>query len=156
MKKSGYPNLLRITAIILTMCLILPMSAMAAVVEPIQPMASDYLSSYYAYMYDAGGGNVQVWFETAATGYMDTIGAKSIAVQYSKDNATWITVEVYTPANTPSLVTSNAHIYASHVEYDGTVGYYYRAYVGIWAENNGGGDTRYFYTDSIQAKSTNP
>lgn len=148
MKLLRKPRLRSAVAVLLILCMVLPINALAAVSEPVMPLASNYLFSYFAYVHPTANGDAQVWFNVEAQDYMDTLGAKSIAIQRSYDNKTWITVEVYTVEDTPSLMGSNTYTYTSHVDYDGAAGVYYRAYVGIWAGKDGCGDTRYFYTDS--------
>ena len=45
----------------------------------------------------------------------------------------------------------NTHFYGSHVDYQGVVGRYYKAYICIWSGKDGDGDTRYFWTGSTKA-----
>jgi hypothetical protein len=45
----------------------------------------------------------------------------------------------------------NNYYHDGHVEYSGTIGRYYKAYVCVWAGKNGDGDTRYFWTPSEKA-----
>ena len=63
----------RLSALILALVMVVPMGASAAV----QPRASAYLDSYSAYVYPAGSGLVQVWFNVQGTGYMDELSAKA-------------------------------------------------------------------------------
>ena len=148
-RKSTY--IIRLIAVLLILCLIMPMSAMAAVADPIQPMASDYLNTYRAYMNNVGGGDVQVWFRVLGTQTMDVIGAESITIEYSPNNSDWISLGELTPSNTSGLVTYNAQTYTSYVDYSGVVGFYYRAKVSVYAEKNGGSDSREIYTEVIRA-----
>ena len=138
--------LFKVIAIILVVACILPVNAMA-----VEPRASDYLFGYSAYVYRAGWGKIQVWFEVEGLEYMDEIGALEIQVFESKDNATWYWVDTYTYNDHDGMLGYNDYYHAGHIEYNGTLGRYYKAYVCIWAGKNGAGDTRYFWTNSEKA-----
>lgn len=148
MKKRENMSVVRLVAVILAVALMLPVGANAAVVETVQPCASYYLDSYNAYVYPAGNGQIQVWFTVTGTGYMETLGALTIKIYESKDNCTWTWVKSYSNGNYPEMLGYNDYFYSSHVDYQGVAGMYYKAYVCIWAGEDGGGDTRYFYTSS--------
>ena len=79
----------KIIAMCLAIILMIPSYANAAFVEPIEPLASDYLTSYQAYVYPAGSGEIQVWFSVSADDYMDDVGALWIQVYESSDKSTW-------------------------------------------------------------------
>lgn len=136
----------RIVTLILIVACVFPISAMAA-----EPRASDYLSSYSAYVYPAGWGKVQVWFEVDGTNYMDEIGALEIQLYESKDNENWTWVKTFDYTDYSDMLGYNDHYHAGHIEYNGTIGRYYKAYVCVWAGKNGAGDTRYFWTPSEKA-----
>lgn len=133
-------------AIMLIFALLGPISVMAT-----EPRASHYLSSYSAYIYPAGWGNVQVWFSVDGTGYMDEIGALEIQLYESKDNVNWTWVKTFDFQDYSDMLEYNDYTYTSHVEYNGTIGRYYKAYVCVWAGKNGDGDTRYFWTPAEKA-----
>lgn len=140
------PLLFKMTALLLVLALLCPMTAYA-----VEPRASYYLDSYNAYPYSAGLGKIQIWFNVTGVNYMDDIGSLSIQIYESKDNSTWSWVETYTNATTPSMLAQDEIVYQSYVEYQGTIGRYYKAYVCIYAGKDGGGDTRYFWTGSQKA-----
>lgn len=148
-------NLIRrfslVVILALVMVFIVPSNVFAATPEIVQPKESDYLISYSAYIYAAGGGQIQVWFDVTGTHVMEDIGALSIEIYESTDNSTWTWVESFTNKDTPSMLGHNDDFYGSHVTYQGIPGRYYQAYVCIWAGRNGGGDRRYFDTYSEQA-----
>ena len=139
--------LLRIVAIILIIACVFPINAMAA-----EPRASDYLTAYGAYMYAAGWGKVQVWFDVEGTNDMDEIGALEIRLYESKDNETWTWVKTFDYTDYPDMLGYDDFSHTGHVQYNGTIGRYYKAYVCVWAGKNGDGDTRYFWTNSEKAK----
>ena len=137
----------RIVALTLALLLLAPTSVPASAAE-VQPRASAYLDSYNAYVYAAGNGKVQVYFHVVATNYMDEIGALTIQLYESTDNSTWRLMKNFSHTAYTAMLGENEHFYGSHVEYPGTAGRYYKAYVCIWAGKDGGGDTRYFWTSS--------
>lgn len=140
----------KLTAMILIVALLCPLSVCAA-----ESRASAYLTSYNAYPYAAGGGTVQIWFHVVADDYMDDIGTLSIQIYECSTNSSnindWDSVASFTNGNTPSILGHDEYIYQSHVSYDGTVNMWYKAYVCIYAGDETGGDTRYFWTGAVKA-----
>lgn len=151
MKIKKFSAMIRVVAVVLVMALTLPVGAGATAVETVQPRASAYLDSYNAYIYAAGSGKIQVWFNVKGTDYMDEIGALRIAIYESTDNSTWVWQKTFTHESTSGMLGYNDYYHSGHVDYQGVAGRYYRAYVCIWAGENGDGDTRYFYTTSKKA-----
>lgn len=144
-----YPrSLLKIVALCLIFTLALPTHANASSVEA---RASYYLDSYQAYVYPAGSGEIQVWFSVTGVDYMDDIGALSIEIYESVDNATWTYKKTFTHSDYSNMLKQDAICYMDHVSYQGVKGRYYKAYVCIWAGKDGGGDTRYFWTSAKKA-----
>ena len=138
-KKSS--KVVRIVSLLLIITLILPVSVMAT-----EPRSSLYLHSYSAYIYPAGWGKVQVWFSVDGIGYMDEIGALNIKLYESTDNETWTWVDTFHYTDYPAMLGYDDFSHYGHVEYNGTIGRYYKAYVCVWAGKDGDGDTRYFWT----------
>lgn len=138
--------LFRAVAIVLVIACILPINVLAA-----ESRASDYLTAYSAYIYPAGWGKIQVWFEVDGTNIMDEIGVLEIQIFESKDNENWYWVETYTYNDHSGMLIYNNYDHVGHIEYSGTIGRYYMAYVCVWAGKNGDGDTRYFWTPSEKA-----
>lgn len=137
---------IRIISIVLIVAILCPINVFA-----METRASHYLSSYSAYIYPAGWGKVQVWFNVDGTGYMDEIGALEIQLYESKDNETWTWVDTYRHVDYADMLAYDDFTHMSHVEYNGTIGRYYKAYVCVWAGKNGDGDTRYFWTPAEKA-----
>lgn len=142
--------LLKITALLLSIIFICPMSVCA-----VEPRASNYLDSYNAYPYAAGGGEVQIWFNVKADDYMADVGSLSITVYECATNSSdiddWERVASFTNGNTPSILGHDDYYYSSHVSVDGTVDMWYKAYVCIYAGDGTNGDTRYFWTGAVKA-----
>lgn len=151
MNKRNTSAIIRMMAITLVIALTLPMGVSAATVETVQPRASDYLDSYNAYVYCAGDGAIQVWFTVTGTEYMDTLGALTIRIYESTDGTNWTWKKSFSNGNYPNMIGYNDYYYSGHVDYQGVIGRYYRAYVTIWAGKNGQGDSRYFYTSAKRA-----
>lgn len=137
---------IRLLAILLVATLIIPVGASAAVHETVQPFASSYLSSYSAYVYLPGGDEVRVYFNVSGTGTMDELGALTIELWESPNGSDWDWVETFNHDTTSGMLSYNDNYHSGYVSYDGTAGYYYKAYVGIWGGKNGSGDSRYFWT----------
>lgn len=142
----------RIITICLALSMALPMGVSAAVPETVQPMASDYLSTYNAYVYLPGDGEVRVYFDVQGTRAMDDIGALSISIYECSTNSSneedWTWVHTFTHDSTAGMLGHNTGLHCGMVSLDGHVGRYYKAYVCIWAGKNGDGDARYFWTSA--------
>lgn len=139
-------SVVKIIAILLLIVMLSPIEAFAA-----ETRASYYLSSYTAYIYPAGWGKVQVWFNVQGTSDMDEIGALEIKLYESRDNETWYWVDTFSFSDYSDMLGYNDYSHNGHVEYNGTIGRYYKAYVCIWAGKDGDGDTRYFWTSAKKA-----
>lgn len=150
MHDKKYQTAIRFVAVVMVIILITPVNVFASIDVP-TPRASDYLSSYNTYLYRSGLGKIQVWFTVTGVGYMDEIGALTVRIYESSDQETWTWVKTYTHESTTGMLDYNDYYYASHVEYKGTIGKYYKAYVTIWAGKDGKGDTRYMWTDIQKA-----
>lgn len=143
------PHVMKYFTLFLAVLLIIsmiPMNAMAA-----EARASYYLSSYQAYVYPAGNGEVQVWFDVTGVNYMDDIGALWIEIYESTDNSTWTYKKTYMHTDYSALLGQDDIFHSGHVSYQGVKGRYYKAYICIWAGKDGSGDTRYFWTSSKKA-----
>ena len=136
----------KVVAFILIVACVFPVNAMAA-----ESRASDYLSGYSAYVYSAGLGKMQVWFTVDGTGYMDEIGTLEIQLYESKDNESWTWVKTFNYTDYSDMLVYDDFTHTGHIEYKGTIGRYYKAYVCVWAGKNGNGDTRYFWTSPKKA-----
>lgn len=138
----------RFTAVLLVMVLFLSVASLPAAAVTVQPRASDYLDSYSAYIYPAGGGKIQVWFTVTGTRTQEALGALTIQVYESRNNSDWTLVKAYSHNNNPDMMGYDKIYHSGHVDYQGVAGRYYRAYVSIWGGGLTVGDNRYFYTSS--------
>lgn len=119
--------------------------------ELISPRASDYLDSYNTYIYPAAFGKIQVYFHVTGVNYMDDIGTLNIKIYESTDQINWTWVKTYRHDTTSGMLAYNEVYHSGYIEYSGTVGRYYKAYVCIWAGKDGNGDTRYMWTQPKKA-----
>ena len=138
----------RMIAFLMVMALMVPMGASAAMPETAHPYASSYLSSYNAYVYLPGNGNVQVYFNVQGTGTMDELGALFIELYESTDGSDWDCVKTFNHYSTSGMMSYNDNFHSNYVSYSGVSGRYYKAYVCVWAGDNGNGDSRYFWTSA--------
>ena len=139
-------TVIRLVALLLVVVVLSPVKVFAA-----ETRASYYLSSYSAYVYPAGWGKVQVWFSVDGLTDMDEIGALEIYLYESTDNENWTWVKTFEHQDYSDMLGYNDHYHDGHIEYNGTIGRYYKAYVCVWAGKNGDGDTRYFWTSAKKA-----
>ena len=146
MSKKNVHSFCRIISLLLVVVLVFPVGAMAA-----ESRSSLYLHSYTAYVYPAGWGKVQVWVSVDSLNIMDEIGALEIKLYESRDNENWTWVETFQYPDYPDMLGYDTFTHGGHVEYRGTIGRYYQAYVCVWAGVDGDGDTRYFWTPSAKA-----
>ncbi len=141
---SGRKLFCILLAVCLTGTMIVPVFAAGS--DPSQPYSSPYLSNYSAYVYPAGGGVVQVWFDVSGTTAVDYLGSLMIQLYESTDgsNFTWVTT--FTSSNYPSMLGQKTSFHYGHVTYNGVPGRYYKAYVNIYGGPAEGGTSRYFWT----------
>lgn len=137
---------LKIVALLMAVVLLCPIN-----VNAVEPRASDFLNSYSAYIYSAGWYKVQVWISVTGVTDMDEIGSLSIRLYESTDNENWTWVKTFQYSDYPDMLGYNDYYHSGHVEYQGSIGKYYKAYVCVWAGKDGDGDTRYFWTTPVKA-----
>ena len=120
----------------LVMVLLLSVAAFAA--EVIEPKASNFFGKSSVYIANVSGTYFEPWFDVTGTGIMDKIGAKTIKVQRSSDGVNWTTMRTWTMDDYPSLIDTNTATHGAGVSYTGSRGYYYRAYIELYAKNSTG------------------
>lgn len=131
---------------ILVLALMTPVSVNAAMPETVIPMASDYLAAYTAYVCAMGGGDLEIWYEVTGTRPQEYLGVMSIFLYESTDNVNWYWVKTFQHEDYSQMLATNAWQHINHVDYQGVVGRYYKAYVGIWGGPDDTGDARYIWT----------
>lgn len=142
---------MRLIALLLVVIFIIPSTVNATEENTVEPRASYYLTSYNTYIYRAALGKIQVWFTVTGVDYMDDIGALTVQIYESTDNENWTWVDTVRHTTQSNMLGHDAIYHSGHVDYQGTIGRYYKAYVTIWAGKNGNGDARYMWTDIQRA-----
>lgn len=123
---------IRCICLLLVMSMILASPAFAA--ETIDPRGSQYFMRSSVYLCNVSGNSFEAWFEVNATGTMDQLGVNFIKIQRSSDGTNWTTVRTYAKESYTNLVASNTFDHAAGVSYTATGGYYYRAFVQLYAK----------------------
>lgn len=143
--KQAKSIFLKVISFCLVLVLVFPVSINASENTTVTPRASYYLDAYNTYICDLGGGEIQIWYEVAATGYMDEIGVLSIILYEVNSNGSLTRVKTFSHENYDSMLVNNDNYIYSYVSYQGSSSKTYKAYVCIWAGKNGNGDTRYMW-----------
>lgn len=151
MKNQKRMALFKCVAVILVIALMAPVSVSAAMPETVMPRASDYLMCYTAYVCAMGGGDLEIWFEVAGTATQEYLGVTTIFLYESTDNVNWYWVKTFRHEDYAQMLLTNAWEVIDYVPYEGVVGRYYKAYVGIWGGPDDTGDARYIWTSSERA-----
>ena len=107
--------------------------------------ASLYLTGYLAYI-STSGDTVYVNYEVLGTRIMDKIGATEIYL-YEKTSTygSWNLVATYLstdPTYSSAMIGTNTGLKVDSVSYSGSSAYQYKAYVTVYAEKDGGSDSR--------------
>lgn len=116
------------------------------------PRASDFLSSYDAWINTTSNGILLINFDLDATTTMTRLGTSEIVVQKKLSNGNWLGIQSYYGINTPSMVGYDRGEYGNTITFNGAPGTEYRAKVTFFAENSKGSDFRTVYTTSVIAK----
>lgn len=133
--------------LLLSLSLLLTIPVMAA--EMPDGRSSNFFGSSSVYLYKTSSKTFQAWFDVTAVRTMDKLGASRIKIQRSTDDENWSTVKTCTMDSYGNLVCDNTASHMSYVTYTGSSGYYYRAYIELYAKDEVG--TGYWdrYTSSI-------
>jgi hypothetical protein len=137
-------SVIRISVIVVLLALLLSTVAFASM------EASHYLSYYNAYISKTGN-SVKVNFEVQGTGVMDNIGVTEIYL-YEKTSTygSWTLVQTYlytNPLYSDAMMDTNISYKDDYVSYSGNSSYQYKAYVTVYADKDGGSDSRGIIAD---------
>lgn len=133
--------------LVLSLTMLLAIPAQAA--ENENARSSSYFTRSSVYLYETSGTTFQAWFEVTGVRILDKIGASEIKIQRSSDNENWTTMKTYSMADYSNLICENTSGHVGCVTYTGTSGYYYRAFIKLYAEDETGTATWSRYTASI-------
>lgn len=135
----------RFVCIFLVTSMLLAIPAFAA-----EARASNYFIKSSVYLEKTSSTTFEAWFDVDAIGIMDELGASVIKIQKSSDGTSWTTMKTYTKETYSSLICEDTASHAACVTYTGTTGYYYRAYIILYAKNSTGSGEWYRYTSSLK------
>lgn len=138
---------IRCICLLLVLSMVLAIPAFAA--EAATPKASNFFMSSSVYLCNVSGTSFEAWFQVTGVRTMDVIGAKTIKIQRSSDGSNWTTVKTFSMDNYSHLVDDNTGTHAAGVSYTGSSGYYYRAYVELYAKKGTGIGLMDEYTSKI-------
>lgn len=141
---------IRIVCLLLIASMLVPTGAMA--VENENQRASNYFGSHSVYLHKISSTQFQAWFEVTAVRGMDKLGASTIEIQRSTDKSNWTTVATYEMEDYSNMVASNTGSHQGYVTYTYTRGYYYRAYVELYAKRGTGTAVYDAYTSSLDLR----
>ncbi len=116
----------------------------------LSPRASDYLSNYGAIIY-AGSvkGSVHIEFTVSATEHSDYVGVRELVIY--KSNGSRVATITGTVSN--GLLREDCVLQMSGYTYYGEPGVSYYAKLTIYAERDGGSDSRIYLTNTCTAPS---
>ena len=138
----------RILCTVLAVCMLTGLlTTMASATE----RSSAYLDGYRAFLTAKGNGRVSVTVDVRGTNYMTDIGAETIYIYESTDNAYFTLVATYEAEDYPDMMGSGSFYYETPIIHRGTAGRYYFAVVDVYAGNANGGHTRQYETVPIRA-----
>ena len=137
---------IRCTCLLLVLSMMLVFPAFAAEAAP---RASNFFGSSSVYLCNISGTSFEAWFEVTGVRTMDIIGAKTIKIQRSSDGSSWTTVKTFSMDSYSSLVDDNTAGHITGVSYTGSHGYYYRAYIQLYAKKGVNTATMDRYTSKI-------
>lgn len=127
-----------VKSVCLFLVVIMVLSVPVSAVENLSQRASNYFAAHSVYLYKTSGTQFQAWFEVTAVGTMQKLGASTIKIQRSTNKTNWTTVATYEMEDYSNMIDSNSSYHDGYVTYSFTKGYYYRAYVELYAKNSNG------------------
>lgn len=137
-----------------SVCLLLVVAILLATpafaTETVEPRSSSYFMRSSVYLYRTSDTTFQVWFDVTAMHSMQELGAKTIKVQRSSDGENWTDMKTYSRDSYSQMIDTNTIAHSDCVSYTGTPGYYYRAYIVLYAKDNSGNGELYRYTASLK------
>ena len=122
----------RCMCLFLAISMILSTPALAA--ETVEPKGSSYFGNSSVFLCNVSGTSFEAWFQVTGVSRMDAIGVNFIKIQQSSDGTNWTTVKTYTKESYPNLIDYDTVTHTAGVSYTATGGYYYRAFVQLYAK----------------------
>lgn len=140
-------NFLKTVCVLMVAVMLFTTTVFAA--ESVEPRASSYFVMTSTYIDRYSDNSLEIWFDMTATGAMSELGVRYIELQRSTDRTNWTTVKTYDKADYPQMIYNNTVAHADCVTYQGSSGYYYRAYVEFYAKNSTGSGVYHRYTATV-------
>lgn len=134
------------------MVVVMMMTTVVFASENENQRSSNFFGMSSVYLHKISSTQFQAWFEVTAVGGMQKLGARTIEIQRSTDKSNWTTIATYEMEDYPSMVASNTGSHQGYVTYTFTRGYYYRAYVELYAKNSTGTGYMDAYTSSLDLR----
>lgn len=104
----------------------------------VETRASDRIAHSTVTLSKASNGDLSVFFSVRATGFMEKVGATSVAIQRSSGGG-WVTEYTFNTSNTPTLMRENTDRHSMVLTYPPRfTGVEYRAVVMIYVEDAAG------------------
>lgn len=129
--------LVQILSVLLCMVMLCGIPAHA-----VETRASDRISRATATLSKASNGDLSVFFSVRATGFMEKVGATSVAIQRSSGSG-WVTEYTFNTSNTPTLLRENKDRHSMVLTYPPCfAGVEYRAVVMIYVKDATGISTQ--------------
>mgnify|MGYP007062347690 FL=1 len=134
MKKKWPVHILSVLLCMVMLC--------AIPAHAVETRASDRISRTTATLSKASNGDLSVFFSVRATGFMEKVGATSVAIQRSSGSG-WVTEYTFNTINTPTLLRENTDRHSMVLTYPPRfTGVEYRAVVMIYVKDATGISTQ--------------
>lgn len=133
--KKKWP--IHILSVLLCMAMLCSIPAHA-----VETRASDRIAYSTATLSKASNGDLSVFFSVRATGFMEKVGATSVAIQRSSGSG-WVTEYTFNTSNTPTLLVENSDWNGMVLTYSPRfAGMGYRAVVMVYVKDSAGISTQ--------------
>lgn len=113
--------------------------------------ASDYLNYYSAFAVSMSEGEVIFEFEVDGVRRMDLVGVSRFVIQ-EKIDGKWTSLPTIWGSTSNGLMAEDKTVYVGEYIHETDSGTECRAIVTVYAEKDGGSDSRTFTTNSVTAK----
>lgn len=113
--------------------------------------SSSYFLCSSVFLHKTSATSFEAWFDVGAMGIMEELGATVIKIQRSADGENWVTMRTFRSSTYSGMICENtaAHTYGAAYT-SATPGYYYRAYIVLYAKDENGYAEMYRYTSVMQ------
>ena len=140
---------LRVICAIVVLSLIMAVPVSADI--NVETRASKFFSAYGTWLEKTSSTSFEIWFDVNSNNaIMNEIGVSYIEVYRSSDQENWTLMRTYDMVDYPSMIDEYTGSHTGYVTYNyASTGYYYTAYVTMYARNSTGIGERYVYTEIL-------